>query len=72
MQYDVQVKWLPVSAVAKTLSVSRQRVYSLIDQGKLSSIKIDGTVLVSERSVSMRLLQLAFEEGRRASRKEDK
>ena len=72
MQYDGQIKWLPVSAVAKTLSVTRQRVYSLIDQGKLSSVKIDGTVLVSERSVSMRLLQLAFEEGRRASRKEDK
>ena len=71
MKYDGEVKWLPVSAVAKTLSVSRQRVYALINQSKLSAIKVDDTVLVSSRSVSMRLLEKAFEEGRsRAQRRE--
>lgn len=71
MKYDGEVKWLPVSQVAKTLSVSRQRVYALINQNKLSAIKIDDTVLVSSRSVSMRLLEKAFEEGRsRAQRRE--
>ena len=64
MKYDGEVKWLPVSAVSKTLSVSRQRVYALINQSKLSAIKVDDTVLVSSRSVSMRLLEQAFLAGR--------
>ena len=64
MKYDGEVKWIPVSSVAKTLSVSRQRVYALINQSKLSAIKVDDTVLVSSRSVSMRLLEQAFEAGR--------
>lgn len=64
MKYDGEVRWLPVSSVAKTLSVSRQRVYALINQSKLSAIKVDDTVLVSSRSVSMRLLEQAFELGR--------
>ena len=64
MKYDGEVKWIPVSSVAKTLSVSRQRVYALINQSKLSAIKVDDTVLVSSRSVSMRLLEQAFLAGR--------
>ena len=69
MKYDGEVRWVPVSSVAKTLSVSRQRVYALINQSKLTAIKVDDTVLVSSRSVSWRLLEQAFELGRSRRRK---
>jgi hypothetical protein len=55
---DGEVKWIPVSAAGKMLGVSRQRVYQLIDQGVLLSMKVDKTVLVSHKSVVTRQLVL--------------
>jgi len=46
-----EVWFVPVSAAAKVLRVSRQRVYQLISSGHLASRKVDSTVLVSMRSL---------------------
>lgn len=46
---------IPVRTAAKLLRVSRQRVYELCSSGKLSSIMVDGTVLVYRESVVVRL-----------------
>ena len=47
-----EVRWLPVATVAKTLKVSRQRVYKLVSKGALVSVLIDGVRLVSLRSLN--------------------
>jgi hypothetical protein len=39
--------------------VSRQRCYQLIDQGKLVSMEMDGTILVSAQSVAARRALMA-------------
>lgn len=49
------VRWVPVSHVARVLGVSRQRVYQLIRRGQLASISINGKVLVSVDSVMARV-----------------
>lgn len=49
------VAWIPVATAAKLLKVSRQRVYALIESGRLSSKTLDQTVLVSQESVLGRL-----------------
>jgi len=48
------MKWIPVATVAKRLGVSRQRVYDLIKLGELGWRKVDGTVLVSTKTVEQR------------------
>jgi len=55
MLRDGEVKWVPVSAAAKSLGVSTKRVYQIIDAGGLVSMKVDATVLVSARSVEDRV-----------------
>jgi len=47
-----QVGAIPVLAAAKRLGVTAARVYQMIEEGKLLSVKIDKTVLVFESSVS--------------------
>jgi excisionase family DNA binding protein len=42
---------VPVRTAAKRLGVSQARVYQMIEEGKLSSIKMDSTVLVFESSI---------------------
>jgi len=54
MRYDGDVKWLPVRSAAAMLGVSMTRVYQLVENGTLLSIKVDCTVLVSQRSVYAR------------------
>ena len=49
-----QIKWLTVSLTALHLGVSRQRVYQLIYEGSLASVKLGSTVLVSRLSVEHR------------------
>jgi hypothetical protein len=49
------VLWVPVGTARRQLAVSRQRVYELIGQGKLVSLDLDGTILVSQESVNARL-----------------
>jgi len=54
----VQVKgiaYIPVQTASRQLSVSRQRVYQLIEGGKLVAIEMDKTVLVSQESVTARI-----------------
>ena len=57
MPYDGDVKWVPVSAAAARLGISRTRVYQLLEEGALLSIKVDSTVLVSLKSCDGRLAE---------------
>lgn len=47
--------WIPVSVAAKRLSVSRQRVYELINKGRIGWRKVGSTILVSTSSIDERL-----------------
>lgn len=49
------IGWVPVGTARKLLGVSRQRVYALISEGKLTARDMDGTVLVSHQSVRSRI-----------------
>jgi hypothetical protein len=49
------INWVPAGTAARLLSVSRQRVYVLCDQGKLQAQDMDGTVLISLVSIRNRL-----------------
>lgn len=60
-RFEVDLRWIPVSAAAKLLLVSRQRVYQLIDAGALVAQSVDGTVLVSQRSIEARIALLREE-----------
>lgn len=51
---QVDVRWIPVCAAKKILGVSRQRVYQLIEEGALTSVKSGGTVLVGRHAVMAR------------------
>jgi excisionase family DNA binding protein len=51
MSYDGDVKWVPVRTAAQMLQVSMTRVYQLVGEGTILSIKLDGNVLVSRKSV---------------------
>jgi len=53
--------WLPVSAVCQMLLVSRQRVYQLVAEGKLTAMKVNSTWMVLRRSVEARLALLEAE-----------
>lgn len=52
-------QWVPVSQVCKILSVSRQRVYQLIDAGEINGRRFNNTVLVSLPSVRERRARMA-------------
>jgi len=54
----VDLTWVPVATAVKRLNVSRQRVHQLIGLGQLQSVTMDGTVMVSSRSIDMRVLAL--------------
>jgi hypothetical protein len=63
------VNWVPVRSAAILLRVSRQRIHQLIASGSLSARKMDGTVLVSLRSITERYNQRgAGGDGRRRDR----
>lgn len=47
-----QVGAIPVRTAACRLGVSAARIYQMIEEGKLTSVKIDSTVLVFESSVA--------------------
>lgn len=47
-----EVKWIPVSAVARALKISRQRVYKLVKEGKLRHVVIENSTLISLRSLN--------------------
>jgi excisionase family DNA binding protein len=66
MPYDGDVKWIPVRTAAAQLGISMTRVYQLVDSGVLLSIKVDRTVLVSERSVRARRMERTKEDSRAA------
>lgn len=56
------VAWMPVSAAAVELKVTRQRVYRLLKDGLVHGIQVKGTWFVSCRSVQARLALLREEE----------
>jgi hypothetical protein len=66
MPYDGDVKWVPVRTAASMLGVSMCRVYQLVEAGELLSIKVDNTVLVSQRSCYARREARIKEESRAA------
>jgi hypothetical protein len=47
-------QWVPVRTAIRVLGLSKQRVYQLIHEGKLTSKELDGTKLVSVRSIEDR------------------
>jgi hypothetical protein len=47
--------WVPVSTARRLLGVSRQRVYQLVELGRLASMEMDGTVLIGAASIRTRL-----------------
>lgn len=51
MRSKLGAETMPVSAVAKRLGVSRQRVYQMVEENKLIAQKIDCTVMVYSSSV---------------------
>lgn len=60
-KFDGDVRWIPVSVAAAQLRVTRQRVYQLRDQGALVWMKVNYTVLISQRSVEARRALLLAE-----------
>jgi len=64
VNYDGEVKWVPVATAARQLKVTRQRIYQLVGQGELLGMKVDRTWLVSLRSVNARIGQLQLEEAK--------
>ena len=50
-----------MSAAARMLRVSRQRIYQLIANGSLVWMKVNASVLVSHRSVEARVALLQSE-----------
>lgn len=58
MLSEVEIKWVPVRTASKLLGVSMKRVYQLIEEGSVTSRKVDCTVLVSVRSLVRRQLEL--------------
>jgi len=57
------IGWIPARTARLMLGVSRQRVYQLLNEGKLSGRVVDGTVLVALRSVEARIALLTKEGG---------
>lgn len=55
--------WVPVSVAASEIGVSRQRVYQLIEQGKLMARKIGNTWMISQASVRDLMRRRALEGG---------
>lgn len=62
MRYDGDVKWLPMAAARMALRVSRQRVYQLLGTGELTGCQINGTWLISQRSIDARIAMLRKQE----------
>lgn len=52
-------QWIPVRAAARLLRVQPQRVYQLIQEGRLGARRIERTWLVSMESVRTRLEKLS-------------
>ena len=59
--------WIPAKTAAKMLEVSRQRVYKLIQEGKLGSVTMDGVFFVSRATVESRIIQLKHIKSMRAN-----
>ena len=55
--------WVPVSAAAELLRVSRSRVYQLIGAGSIVAVRVDRTWLINRRSVDSRIAMLRAEGG---------
>jgi len=53
------VEWIPARAAAEALAVSRTRVYTLVAEGKLTAVKMSGTILINRASVNTRILALS-------------
>lgn len=57
MSSDIsKFNWIPARSAAKMLGISRQRVYQLINEGKLAAAVLDGTYFVSRATVETRII----------------
>jgi excisionase family DNA binding protein len=54
----IDLKWVPVSSAAKSLGVSRQRIYQLTESGLLTWCKIGSVVLISNESINARMQKI--------------
>lgn len=45
------VSHVPVTTAAKTMNISKQRVYQLLYSGELLGVELDGVRLVSQRAI---------------------
>lgn len=50
-----RIRWVPTAVARRMLGVSRQRVYQLVQCGRLAGARIDGVLLVSSASLEDRL-----------------
>ena len=56
------VRWVPTAVARRQLGVSRQRIYQLVQSGVLASCRVDGTLMISARSVADRIVWLTGQE----------
>jgi excisionase family DNA binding protein len=55
------LRWIPVREAAHMLGISRQRVYQLIHEGQVRSVRVGCTYMVLKRSVEARIAMLERE-----------
>jgi len=60
--YGDDTRWLPVAEAARLLGVTPQRIYQLIHEGQLHSLKIGATYSVLRRSIEARQVMLREEQ----------
>ena len=49
------MRWVSTAIARRALGVTRQRVYQLVDDGKLASCRIHGQLMISSASIDARL-----------------
>lgn len=54
MNLGKAIEWMPISWAIKELGVSYNRVYQLVNDGKLPGMRVKNTILVSRSAVQAR------------------
>ena len=61
-RFEANVAWVPVATACRMLQVSRQRVYQLLSDGKISGKMLDRVWLINQTSIESRVALLQREE----------
>lgn len=48
------LRWVPTAVARRQLGVSRQRIYQLVQAGRLASCRVDGVLMISSVSLEER------------------